>query len=262
MSYVRSLPLWLFESPNARRGTERGEFALQLQAALTGSVDAEIARGLDRVERALFAALNDYASDLQARWRQDIAQSGLRNAGALTKTIRRKGYRNSGLDPAAVVYSNFPIIQRAFEDGGTIRSQSGNFLLVPNPDVWPTGRVPQPRRGRGNGAGAVAIAEQRFGPLRMIYRPGKVALLVAEVRASRKHANVFRRASDTARRRGELTTIIVFFLVKQVRLPRLLRGKVIRARAEQSSAAAIDRMFTAYMNRGDAPLQLGGPADG
>lgn len=89
----------------------------QLKAALVGDFDKEMDAGLKRVEGAIQSALFDYAGDTQTKWRQDVAQSGLRNAGRMTKTIRVRKYKNRGLNPAAQVYSTFPILQRAFEQG-------------------------------------------------------------------------------------------------------------------------------------------------
>lgn len=240
------------------------DVGLQLRAALQGDFEKEERAALVRIERSVQAALFDYAAEeVQTKWRQDVAQSGLRNAGALTKTIRLRKYRNTGLDPAVLVYSNFPIIQRAFEAGSIVRSKSGFFLPIPNPDVWPSGRVPRPRRNAGQRSNTIAIAEQRFGKLRFVYRAGKASLLVAEVRESSARPGTFRRASATAQRTGRgLVTIVVFFLVKEARLPRLLRGNVIRERARRNANQGIDSRFIRYFEQADVPLQLGGPSDG
>ena len=236
---------------------------LQLRAALAGDFDKEERAALQRVERSVQAALFDFAAeDVQAKWRQDIAQSGLRNAGALTKTIRLRKYKNQGLNPAVLVYSNFPIIQRAFEASTLVRSRSGFYLPIPNPDVWPGGRVARPKRNGGQRSNTIALAEQKFGKLRFVYRPGKASLLVAEVRESSARPGTFRRASATTQRTGRgLVTIVVFFLVKEVRLPRLLRGNVIRERARRNADHGVDQRFIRYFEQGHAPLQLGGPAD-
>lgn len=236
---------------------------LQLHAALRGDFDKEEREALARVERSVQAALFDFAAeDVQTKWRQDIAQSGLRNAGALTKTIRLRKYKNQGLNPAVLVYSNFPIIQRAFEASTLVRSRSGFYLPIPNPDVWPSGRVARPKRNAGQRSNTIALAEQKFGKLRFIYRPGKASLLVAEVRESAARPGTFRRASATAQRTGRgLVTIVVFFLVREARLPRLLRGNVIRERARRNADQGVDQRFVRYFEQGNAPLQLGGPAD-
>ena len=196
---------------------------------------------------------------MQTKWRQDIAQSGLRHAERLTKTIRLRKYKNRGLNPAAQVYSNFPIIQRAFEQATVVRSTQGFFLPIPNPDVWPGGRVVRPSRNGAQRSNTIALAEQRFGPLRFVYRPGKASLLVAEVRGSATRPGSFRKASATALRTGNgLVTIVVFFLVKEARLPRMLRGSVIRDRAARNADAAVDRLFVRYFEQPSATLQITG----
>ncbi|ADL00696.1 DUF6441 family protein [Brevundimonas subvibrioides] len=238
------------------------ELGLQLRAALQGDFDREERAALTRVERSVQAALWDFAADeVQGKWRQDIGQSGLRNAGALTKTIRLRRYKNQGLNPAVLVYSNFPIIQRAFEANTVIRSKSGFYLPIPNPDVWPGGRVARPKRNGGQRSNTIALAEQRFGKLRFVYRPGKASLLVAEVRESAARPGTFRRASATAQRTGRgLVTIVVFFLVREARLPRLLRGRVIRDRARQNADRGVEQRFVRYFAQPDLPLQLEGPS--
>ena len=234
---------------------------LQLHAALQGNYDTEGKGGLSRVERALQAALTDYASDVQGKWRQDIAQSGLKNSGRLTKTVRQKTYKNQGLDPAARVYSTFPLLQRAFEQGDTIKGKDGLWLTIPNPEVWPEGRVRQ-AGGRGQQRqSSVAIATRRFGPLRFIYNPHGASMLVTDARRSKTRAGTFRYASPTAKRRGNVQEIVVFFLVKQARLPRLLRGSVIRDRTRRDAAREIDKRFIRFFEQDAGPAQLTGPSN-
>lgn len=234
--------------------------SLQLRAALMGDFEKEEKAALSRVERAVQAALFDVSADLQSKWRQDVASSGLRNAQRLTKTIRIRNYKNAGLNPASQVYSTFPIIQRAFEQATVVRSPNGFFLPIPNPDVWPSGRVVRPGGRGGRRQNTIALAEQRFGPLRFIYRPGKASLLVAEVRGSNTRPGAFRRASATALRTGNgLTTIVVFYLVKEARLPRMLRGSVIRDRARRNAARDVDRLFVRYFEQDVGPRMLTGP---
>ncbi len=236
------------------------DLGIQLRAALQGNLEQEERTALNRIERAVQAALFDYAGDLQTKWRQDVAASGLKNAQRLTKTIRVRNYKNSGLNPAAQVYSTFPIIQRAFEQATVVRSTKGFYLPIPNPDVWPGGRVVRPGGRGGQRNNTIALAEQRFGPLRFIYRAGKASLLVAEVRGSASRPGSFRRASATSLRTGNgLTTIVVFFLVKEARLPRMLRGSVIRDRARRNAGPAIDRLFVRYFEQDAGPRMLTGP---
>lgn len=235
--------------------------AVQLRAALVGDFDREVQGGLKDVEVALRASLFDFADDLQSKWRQDVRQSGLANAEKLTKTIRVRRYPNKGLNPAAVVFSTFPIIQKAFEQSVTIRSQEGFFLPIPNPDVWPTGRVIRWGRRGAPRQSSIAVAEARFGPLRFVYRPGRASLLVAEVRASAARPGTYRKASASALRTGNgLITVVVFFLVREARTPRMLRGSVIRARALRDAPGAVDRRFVHYFENGGGQRLLTGPS--
>lgn len=234
---------------------------LQLRAALTGSFDKEVAQGRKDVETALQAAIFDYAATLQGKWRQDVAQSGLRNAQRLTRTIRLSKYKNDGLNPASLVFSNFPLLQRAFEQSTTVRSKEGHWLVIPNPDVWPNGRVArQGGRGVRKKESTVGIAERRFGPLRFVYRPNGVSLLVTDARKSRTKVGTYRYASATATKRGNVETIVVFFVVKEARLPRMLRGNVIRNRAERDAPTEIDRLFVRYFEQGGQRF-LTGPSN-
>ncbi|WP_312126564.1 DUF6441 family protein [Brevundimonas sp.] len=234
----------------------------QLRAALRGSVDEEIGKGLKQTEVAIQAALFDFAGTLQDKWRVDVAQSGLRNAVRMAKTVRLRRYPNQGLDPAALVYSSFPLLQRAFEQATTVRSKNGLWLVVPNPEVWPQGRV---RRQGGRGArqreSTVGIAERRFGKLRFVYRPNGASWLVADARKSRTRAGTYRYASATAKQRGNVEEVIVFYVVREARLPRMLRGNVIRDRARRDADATIDRLFVKYFERGSAPNLLTGPSN-
>lgn len=234
----------------------------QLRAALMGDFEKEVTAGRRRVEVSIQAAVFDYAADTQSKWRQDVEQSGLANASRLTKTIRTRKYKNQGLNPAAQIFSTFPVLQRAFEQATTVRSPNGLFLLIPNPDVWPRGRVARPGGRGGQRNNTLAVAEARFGRLRLVYRPGKASLLVATVRTSASRPGTFRMASPKALMSGMgLATIVVFFLVKEARLPRMLRGSVIRERAMRNADAAVDRLFLRYFERSGGTALLSGPTD-
>lgn len=248
----------------------RGGAGLQLGAALMGRFEDEVAEGRANVVAALGLAIADVAAELVSKLRQDVAASGLANAAALQKvwSVRYYGTGRS-LSPAAWVYSRFPIIQRAFEDAPTIAARNGKFLLMPNPDVWPAGRVRRPRaRSGGAMSSSLEAARRRFGPLQFIPLKSGNAVLVAQVRESAARPGTFRKASASALTRmaagkaSGLSTVVVFFLVKAARLPRLLRGEIIRRRTDASFGGdmerAFARRFTSYT--ADGPRQLTGPA--
>lgn len=232
---------------------------LQIGAALVGDFDKEVQKAQRRDARAKAEAVWDFTDETQSKLRQDMNQSGLRRAGDLTKTWRAKHYLNKGDDPAGLVYSSMPLVVRAFESGATIKSNHGLYLVVPNPEVWPTGRVAQ--RRRGGKTDTVAAGEARFGPLKFVYRPGPISYLVATVRASASQPGAFRRASSRQTRTGTgLISIVVFLLIKETHLRHRLRGNVIRDRARAEMQSRIPQLYIRHLNEDqDAPALLTGP---
>jgi hypothetical protein len=102
-----------------------------------------------------------------------------------------------------------------------IRSGRGRFLAIPTENA--------PRKGTdGRRIKPSTFPEHRFGPLRFVPRQNGPSLLVVDrLRASlsRKTGQLrgFRRATDRARRSGQgLTTVVMFLLVPQVKLPKRL----------------------------------------
>jgi len=79
-----------------------------------------------------------------------------------------------------------------------------------------------------SGSARSTFPEHRFGPLRFVLRQsGPLLLVVDGLRASfsRQTGELrgFRRATDRARRSGQgLTTVVMFLLVPQVKLPKRL----------------------------------------
>ena len=236
---------------------------IQLRAALLGDFDKEIAAGRRNVETALGGAMEELGVEVVGKLRQDVAASALRNGERLkTAAWRHKTYgRGNSLEPAAWIYSRIPIIIQAFENGQTIKARGGKGLLIPNPEVWPNGRA---RLGRGKTMGDLwAMAEARFGELRVVKRAGKTTLVVAMVRESAKRPGTFRKASATAQRKAAagnyagLTTVVVFVISKTAKQPRLLRGDVIRTRVQRDAPRRLDTLFIQHFAAvGTGPRQL------
>lgn len=225
---------------------------IQLRAALLGDFDKEVRRGRRNVEVALGSAMDELASELVGKLRQDVAASGLRNAERLkTAAWRHKTYgKGVSLSPAAQISSKVPVIIQAFENGQVIRAKGGSGLLIPNPEVWPGGRMRGRRGMKLSDVWAVAVA--RFGPLQVVRRPGKTTIVIAHVRESAKSPGSFRKASATAQHKAEagnysgLTTVIVFVMAREAKQPRLLRGNVIRARVQRDAPGRLDQLFTKH----------------
>ena len=113
-----------------------------------------------------------------------------------------------------------------------VRSRRGRFLALP------TGNAPK-KGTDGRRISPSSFPEHRFGPLRFVHRRSGPSLLVVDgLRASfsRQTGELrgFRRAGERARRTGTgLTTVVMFLLVPQVKMPKRL--DVARA-AERWSA--------------------------
>lgn len=231
---------------------------MQLHAALLGRVEDEIASAGAWLAEVVTRSADEESAPIVTKLREDVAQSGLRNAGRMKTSWRRELYPAKGksLSPAVWLYSNLPATVAAFEEGKTVRSPLGKWLTIPNPVLFPA----RTRRRQGR-TSMLDIAEARFGPLRFVIpRAGSpVAYLVATLRASQKHPGRFRRASERALRTGrDLATVIVFFLVRQARLPRLLKGATIRKRAERDWPAGMERRVRANMARVPRPRVIAG----
>jgi hypothetical protein len=174
---------------------------------------------LRNLERAAAAGTKEAGRSLKTELRRQVTSAGL--GQRLARTWRDRHYDNQGLDAASLVYTKAPQIMRAFDEGAAIRSKTGLWLAIPTPNA--------PRRGvGGKRINPSNFPEHRFGPLRFVYRRSGPSLLVAEgLRASvsRKTGELrgFRRASERARRteRG-VATVVMFFMVPQVRLPKRL----------------------------------------
>ncbi len=171
-----------------------------------GLMAAEVAAG----ERAVTAALREAGAGLKAAWRGQITGAGL--GTRLANSIRLASFPKSGdsLNAAALVWSNAPVIIGAHDTGPLIRSKNGFWLAIPTPAAGKSTR---------GGRTTPGDWERRTGlRLRFIYRRRGPSLLVAEGRLNSKGRAVGSRAKTG---RG-LTTMPVFLLVPQVKLPKRL----------------------------------------
>lgn len=238
---------------------------IQMRAALSGSFQYEIEAARGNIVNAIGLAMEELADGLVETLRFDLASSGLKNANRLRGAAWRRKLYGVGLsmEPAAQIFSKVPLIISAFESGQTIRAKGASGLLIPNPDVWPGGRV---RLGRRASAASLwQLAEAKFGPLQVVRRPGKATLVVATVRESRGKAGGFRKASASAMTRlaagkaNGLATVVVFVIAKQAVLPRLLKSRTIKTRAAADAPRRLDTLFLKYFsaNDGKGPRRLG-----
>jgi hypothetical protein len=197
---------------------------MKLAASITRSLYADMQAELREIERAVTTGTREAGRGLKTELRLQVSSAGL--GQRLANSWRDRHYPNRKLDAASLVYTRAPQIVRAFDEGAVIRSKPGRFLAIPTENA--------PRKGTdGRQISPNTFPEHRFGPLRLVPRPTGPSLLVVDgLRASfsRKTGQLrsFRRATDRARQSGQgLTTVVMFLLVPQVKLPKRL--DVVRA---------------------------------
>ena len=127
-----------------------------------------------------------------------------------------------------------------------IKSKSGFWLAIPTPSA--------PKRGvGGKRINPSNFPEHRFGPLRFVYRCGRPSLLVVDEVRINKSGRVGRRAkggafTKTGRMKQGMTTVVMFIMVPQVRLPKRLDVKKAAEKWEKRLPGLIDRHMEAGVN--------------
>jgi hypothetical protein len=191
---------------------------LDIGPDIVAMMAAEIAAG----EKAVTAAMREAVTRLKTAWRGQITGAGL--GRRLANSIRSEIYPKAGesLRAAALVWSKAPVIVGAHDTGPLIRSKNGFWLAIPTVAA-----------GRGLRGGKITPGEweRRTGlRLRFVYRRTGPSLLVAEGRLNTKGRAVASR-SKTGR---ALTTVPIFLLVPQVKLPKRLDLARDAARAHEA----------------------------
>jgi hypothetical protein len=191
---------------------------LDIGPDIVAMMAAEIAAG----EKAVTAAMREAGTRLKTAWRGQITGAGL--GRRLANSIRSEIYPKAGesLRAAALVWSKAPVIVGAHDTGPLIRSKNGFWLAIPTVAA-----------GRGLRGGKITPGEweRRTGlRLRFVYRRTGPSLLVAEGRLNTKGRAVASR-SKTGR---ALTTVPIFLLVPQVKLPKRLDLARDAARAHEA----------------------------
>ena len=183
---------------------------MKLKLNIDPDIAAIMADELAAGEKAVTAATREAGTSLKTAWRSQITGAGL--GQRLARTIRSEQYPKGrpSLNAAALVWSKAPDIVSAHDTGPLIRSRNGFWLTIP------TAAAGKSRRG---GRISPVEWERRTGlRLRFVYRRSGPSLLVAEGRLNKGGRAV---ASRSKTGRG-LTTVPIFLLVPQVKLPKRL----------------------------------------
>lgn len=171
--------------------------------------------------RGVTLARNEAGDGLKLALRQDTLQAGL--GKKIEKSWQSRRYPKTGdsMNAAVQVFSKAPKIIAAYDRGVLIQAGGGKYLAIPTENA--------PKKGVDRKRISPASwPEHRFGPLRLVKTKSGNLLLVADnLRASysRKTGEMrgYRKASASARRRNKgLTTVVMFILIRQVRIPKKL----------------------------------------
>jgi hypothetical protein len=183
---------------------------MKLKLNIDPDIAAIMADELAAGEKAVTAATREAGTSLKTAWRSQITGAGL--GQRLARTIRSEQYPKGrpSLNAAALVWSKAPDIVSAHDTGPLIRSRNGFWLTIPTPAAG---------KSRRGGRVSPVEWERRTGlRLRFVYRWSGPSLLVAEGRLNKGGRAV---ASRSKTGRG-LTTVPIFLLVPQVKLPKRL----------------------------------------
>jgi hypothetical protein len=177
---------------------------------------------------AVSATIGSAGRALQAGWRAQVLSAAF--GQRLANTIRAKLYPKGrpSLGAASLVWTKAPEIVHAHDAGVLIRSKDAFWLAIPQPAA---GSLP------GNARMTPLAFERRTGlRLRFVYRRGRPSLLVVD---DARISSAGRAVANRGKRRKDgiltgATTVVVFVLVPQVKLPkRLDLERLARATAER-----------------------------
>lgn len=194
------------------------------------------------LEQAVTGGVTRAGAGLQAGLRRQVVGAGLgrKLANAWRLNVYPKGGEVSA-SAAAVVATKAPSLIRAFDEGATIRSAGRLYLAIPS-DAAPK-----------KGVGGQRISPQTFpewslGKLRFVYSPpsrGPSMLVVDNYRVRKGKRGGFAPSRDARRiRSGKgLVTVVMFFLVPQVKLRKRLDVESVAAAAASGLPGMIDAEF-------------------
>ena len=200
---------------------------MRVSAAITGNLHKFMTQQKAAAEAAVTKGVTEITERIKNDLRGQVTGAGLGNK--LAKSWQAKIYPKGkkSIEAAGWVFSKAPKLIRAFNDGALIKSKHGLFLAIPTEAA--------PKRGLdGKRINPSNFPERILGQLRLVYRPGKISLLVAEnLRANTGKRGGFRKAGDAAQKSGRgLATVVMFFLVPQAQLKKRLDYRSVISRLE------------------------------
>lgn len=253
---------------------------MRIHAAVSGDLEKLMEMELQAAGAGVVRGVTETSLGTRDRLRAQVATAGL--GPNLEKAWRTRVYENRALDAAALVYSKAPMIHSAFDEGAEIfASGRRKWLTIPTPECvalfghrtagglgtrggnrrrsispsnWPGnvdmgGTTDQRRRGRRRAV--------QYGTLRPVWRARPPHLLVVDNLRTSSSGRLTRarRAKSGGYLKGT-TTVVMFWLVPMVRMPKRLDLANAQSWAEEELPKAILRAYTAAA--GDSDTAGGG----
>ncbi len=190
---------------------------MRVEAAITGDLREFIKRQNTAAENAVTAGVREVSLDVKSSLAAQVVSAGL---GRLSKSWKALFYPKGGkksIKAAGLVYTDSPKAIQGFNDGALVTYGNGLYLAIPTDAA--------PKRGTdGKRIRPSKFPDGKYGKLRFVYRPGAISLLVVDgLRAGTGKRGGFRKASPSALKFGRgITTVVMFLLVPQVKLPKRL----------------------------------------
>lgn len=232
----------------------RHRVAMTDTAALMAGTEADIQTVLTRAAR-------DNTEATKEDWRDQIRRAGL--GARLANTVRARTYPMIGesLDPATWVWTKAPTIIDAYDRGATIRPVNGSRrLAIPTLDVPKRGRrrlTPEEVETLYDQDLTIRIG-RRGTLLAFVDAQGGIAQWTRANQRLRQYGAGARGAraayKPRPKRTGKPIWKLMFILVPQVRVQKLLDTDAVAARASGRFPGLVDRHWSGMPDR-TAPMK-------
>lgn len=212
-----------------------------IKLALTGNLKTHMEEEIRLSGRAIQRAVKETTEDLKLDLRAQTTAAGL--GRRLGNSWRSNTWPGNGpsMSAAGMVRTKAPLIMKAFTEGATIKSKDGNWLAIPTENA--------PKRGTDRKRiNPSNFPEQRFGPLRFVYRRGQPSLLVVDGVKIGRAGRVGRQLSNkgktkSGRYKKGVLTVVMFVMVPQVSIAKKINMRRAEAKAQRNLPRNILKHF-------------------
>lgn len=187
---------------------------MRIKSAFEGSLKKYMEAEYREAERAVTSGIRRATDGLKSSMRAQVTSSGM--GRKMANTWRGEVYPKgqNSIRAAGLVYTRASEIMAGFDKGTVIKSKDGWWLAIPTPNA--------PKHGVGGKRITPSnFPEHRYGKLRFVYRKQGASLLVVDnVRPTKRGIG---KAGKRALKSGRgLSTAVMFWLVPQVKMPKLI----------------------------------------